>query len=281
MRINEIQYQEELKNIKKQLSSNNCGNITKRMENNLDDYNNIKKMRRFYIYEFENKIKYIKYNNNCGSQTIEMKEKEIEYNSKKNNKIIKNKYNCGISTNQMIENGLKYEAMNKEFLFIKLEQYLKKLKKTFQNKIKKGKNAFIISHVNIEQEDIKNQINNQQKSEEKKEVVNNDIIMELNKIINKYQIRIEEIDKFLNNINNFEGTLYKDFIICYNYSPGEIYIFNLNDTKKYRIDIRKTLKSYILPYKLDNSEITAISINKYFLFGTQLGSIMIYKLGKN
>jgi WD40 repeat protein len=104
--------------------------------------------------------------------------------------------------------------------------------------------------------------------------------MDLNKIINKYQIRIDEIDKFLNNRNNFEATLYKDFIICYNYSPGEIYIFNLKDSKKYRIDLRKTIKSYILPYKLDNSEITAISINKYFLFGTQLGSIMIYKPGK-
>ena len=121
---------------------------------------------------------------------------------------------------------------------------------------------------------------NKQKNEEK-DVNNDNEKMELNKIINRYKVRIDEINIFLDNINNFEGILYKDFIICYNYSPGEIYIFNLKDTKKYRIDLRKSLtKSSILPYKLDNSEITAISINKYFLFGTQLGSIMIYKPGK-
>ena len=77
-----------------------------------------------------------------------MKEKETEYLSEKN-KIIKNKNNCGISTNEMIENGLKYEAMNKEFLFNKLEKYLQKLKKTFQNRIKEEKQKIKILLENI------------------------------------------------------------------------------------------------------------------------------------
>ena len=41
--------------------------------------------------------------------------------------------------------------------------------------------------------------------------------------LNKIGI-IGEIDIFLKNINNYEGTLYKDLIICYNYFPV-IYIY--------------------------------------------------------
>ena len=59
---NDNNYQEELKNQKNILSSNNCGNIIQRMKNNLDDYQKKNNETKNTDYEFEKNIKYIKNN---------------------------------------------------------------------------------------------------------------------------------------------------------------------------------------------------------------------------
>ena len=97
--------------------------------------------------------------------------------------------------------------------------------------------------------------------------------------------KINENEKLLNKIHfkEFDETIIKNKIgVIYNYYPGEIFIFLFDSKEKPIIELRKTkMKSSILPYKLDNSELTAVSIDKYFLFGTKLGSIMLYRQGRN
>ena len=59
---------------------------------------------------------------------------------------------------------------------------------------------------------MKNKIKNKQNNKEEKDIDNLDEKIDLNKSINKYQVRIDEIDIFLKNINTFEGTVYNDFL---------------------------------------------------------------------
>ena len=82
--------------------------------------------------------------------------------------------------------------------------------------------------------------------------------------------------------NDFDKIINKNKIgIIYNYIPGEIFIFLFDSKENSIIKLRESITdTSILPYNLDKSELTAVSIDKYFLFGTKLGSIMLYIQGK-
>ena len=95
----------------------------------------------------------------------------------------------------------------------------------------------------------------------------------------------KEYEEFLYLINNTKFKMIttskgkNKYMIFYNFYSGEIYIIKGNN---YQLEIirKKKMNHIISFYNLDNSEITSISINKYFLFGTRLGSIIIYKPSK-
>ena len=125
------------------------------------------------------------------------------------------------------------------------------------------------------------------KKKENKEIINIENLMNNKDLEQYYNIKnkINEYEKLLNKIDlkDFDETIIKNKIgVIYNYYPGEIFIFLFDSKEKPIVELRKTnIKSSILPYKLDNSELTAVLIDKYFLFGTKLGSIMLYRQGRN
>ena len=155
----------------------------------------------------------------------------------------------------------------------------------------------------------------EKKKTEKKEIINEDSIikdieMKTKSYIQKFEKEISEIEKkeinqkekneLIKSINEkidksnellikittekYEIKQFKQMLVLYNFYNGDILIYNLKIFGKdfiLPINIRNNLSNNnILPSILDNSEITSTSFDKYFLFGTKLGSILIYKNGK-
>ena len=188
-------------------------------------------------------------------------------------------FNQGINPNQIFYEKIKEKSIKTK----KSEEDLIQKEKIYE-KFLKHINKYINKLINKKNNIIKEE-EDRKKEEEESEIDDETIITEKSdksQIIIKIEKKINEGNKYLKKIktSNFKSIIYKtQFGILYNYYPGEIFIFNFKENKL-PIEIRKTLtKNSIYPFKLDNSEITSISIDKYFLFGTKLGSLLIYKPG--
>ena len=175
------------------------------------------------------------------------------------------------------------KGVNPSQIFIHKINYSQKIEKK-----KSLKNEIIDenSHIKDLEIKIKNYINkfeNQISEIEKNENNKNDK-KELTKNLND---KLNQAKEFLNRltIEKYEIKQYKQIIILYNFYEGDILIYNLKLLAKdfiLPINIRNNLsKSNVIPSILDNSEITSTSFDKFFLFGTKLGSILIYKSGKD
>ena len=139
------------------------------------------------------------------------------------------------------------------------------------------------------------------KKEKKNHLMNNNIINIIEQYINskhflnendKYDEKRREktiydakrlVEKLKNPNEKYIIQIYKNMIyVLYNFYSGEIFIINEWKNKNL-FEIRNSeIKNLIVPSIFDNSEITAILIEKRFIFfGTRLGSIFIYNIKKN
>ena len=114
-----------------------------------------------------------------------------------------------------------------------------------------------------------------------KETVNSNI-EKIKESKEKIEKRKSELEKNTNYLNEKHKLIYqKKNYIFYNFFSGTILIIK----EDFEFDFIRTpdSKQTTSFSCLDNSEITFLSIDKYFLFGTRLGSIIIYKpkKGKN
>ena len=175
------------------------------------------------------------------------------------------------------------KGVNPSQIFIHKINYSQKIEKK-----KSLKNEIIYENSYIKDLEIKiknyiNKFENQISEIEKNENNKNDK-KELTKNLND---KLNQAKEFLNRltIEKYEIKQYKQIIILYNFYEGDILIYNLKLLAKdfiLPINIRNNLsKSNVIPSILDNSEITSTSFDKFFLFGTKLGSILIYKSGKD
>ena len=139
-------------------------------------------------------------------------------------------------------------------------------------------------------ENEKDLYNNESKEKEKKKISNKR--KNLNKtdyeeLINQININLKKARTLLKKLTDeyFEKKEYKSLIVLYNFYDGDILVYNSKlSGKEFKIPINlraNPIKNNIIPINLDNSKITAISIDKYFIFGTRLGSILVCKSGRD
>ena len=130
-------------------------------------------------------------------------------------------------------------------------------------------------------------MNEMNEKKNKKNKKKQEIKVNYKELIKQNEIKIEKSKRIVNKIinNNCEIKTYKQIAIIYNLYEGDILMYNTKMTgKEFKlpINIRANLtKNNIIPNNLDNSEITSSSIDKFFIFGTRLGSILICKSGRD
>ena len=216
----------------------NCGIITNRMKYNLKYYKKNFENSHFEIIFYKNNIY------NCGVLALEINVTLNQFEKKSNIKYYNKEFF------EMINNQKSIYEFNNEFN----DEKFKKIQK------------YLIECIIVLSYKIFININN---------------ISELNQSIKiqQYSNEIVEITQFLKklNHNDYNIKINNKIGIIYNFLLDEVYIILFNKYKN-PIDLRKTIKtkSGILTYKLDNSEITYFSIDKFIIFGTKLGSIIIY-----
>ena len=143
----------------------------------------------------------------------------------------------------------------------------------------------LINKLNLEKtscEKILEEQNNPKNLKKKKEIESE---TDYEDLLNKVEKKIKYNNRILLKITNekCEIKIFKQIAILYNFYEGDILIYNTkmigNDFKL--INIRNNLTKYnVNPNYLDKSEITSISLDKFFIFGTKLGTIFISKSGK-
>ena len=215
--------------------------------------------------------------NNCGSITNRMKYNLINFNKESNFEMIiykKNLYNCGVlafeinlNLNQFEQNKTKnYDEEFRNLINLQISSY--EINNEFNNEQFKKIQEYLIEC--IIKLIYKTFIINKQTNR----------TVQMDEILEKYNKEKNEIKNFLKNFNsnNYKVKINNNIGIIYDFNSGEVFIVFFN---KYEppIELRRKIKtkSGILTYKLDNSEITYFSIDKFILFGTNLGSIIIYE----
>ena len=141
----------------------------------------------------------------------------------------------------------------------------------------------------ILEKDKENYIENREKEKKNRSYKKKSKVNKTNydELINQIDIKLIKAKKILKKIlnENFEIKVFKLLIILYNFYDGDILIYNsklIGSEFKIPINIRANpLKNNVIPINLDNSKITAISLDKFFIFGTKLGSILVGKSGRD
>ena len=185
------------------------------------------------------------------------------------------------------------KGVNPSQIFNKKINYNQKIEKKKNEKNEKNEikdeinevinNNSIINDLEIKIKDnikkLENEISKNKNEENKKN--------EKNRTIKSLNDKIYKSNQFLKKIKTekYEIKQYKQIFILYNFYEGDILIYNLKSISNefiLPINIRNNIsKNNIISSFLDNSEITSTSFDKFFLFGTKLGSILIYKNGKD
>jgi len=147
----------------------------------------------------------------------------------------------------------------------------------------------INDNIKILEKDKENYIENREKEKKNRSYKKKSKVNKTNydELINQIDIKLIKAKKILKKIlnENFEIKVFKLLIILYNFYDGDILIYNsklIGSEFKIPINIRANpLKNNVIPINLDNSKITAISLDKFFIFGTKLGSILVGKSGRD
>ena len=192
-------------------------------------------------------------------------------------------FDLGINPIQLFNSHLKTEKIYKE----KIQFDNNNINSNYKEVIKKCKND-IYKKIN----QIQNRIEELKNTQKKNIQIQKKLEANINKVID-VKPKIIENEIILHRTKNFSKIISEnqhsfDCIYCkynkakiytfYNFKSGEIFLyFNLPENVPNEIRYKSNKKLFLFS-NLDNSEITSISIDFYYIFyGTKLGSIIITK----
>ena len=194
-------------------------------------------------------------------------------------------FELGVNPSQLFRKPMKKQRKKVRKIIIDNKEEIEDLKENIQ-KLLNNKLNFWKKEITGFKEEIKNlsEGNNYDLSdnEEKK----NEKLKNLNTQIENRNNLVFETESFMGMINTLksDSRSFKNKIFTfYNFYDGKIFVYTIKKGEdSCPLEIRqKKNRKFVRTNNLDNSEITAISIDySYIIYGTKLGSLIFYKNGQ-